>query len=147
MLDLKTLDAQTLRDLAAYVARLKHDLGKYVAFQVRWLPDEADSEALAAALEADVLHTRRGPGGSLDACTLWRELRPALAGQAPLPEGSIVDLGDGIAPLDRAMAEVAVVAAALSRGSRDPEVLRAGRKAVLDASEACRDLQRLVRGT
>ncbi len=61
-------------------AAAKHDLGKYVAFQARWLPPEASDADWLEALQADVLHTRRCKEGSEDAASLWSRLRRPLAG-------------------------------------------------------------------
>ena len=67
------------QELVEAAAAAKHDLGKYVAFQARWLaPDASDADRLEA-LQADVLHTRRSAEGSEDAPSLWRRLRPGLA--------------------------------------------------------------------
>jgi len=65
----------TLRE-AALAAR--HDLGKYVAMRVRWLPGNAGADELRAALAADLMRTRSGPGGDESACVLWARLRVPL---------------------------------------------------------------------
>jgi hypothetical protein len=61
-------------------ARARHDLGKYVSFQARWLGADAPAEALRDALKDDLLRTRKGPDGVVDAASLWRELRVPLEG-------------------------------------------------------------------
>ncbi|MCB9758823.1 MAG: hypothetical protein H6739_03205 [Alphaproteobacteria bacterium] len=72
-------------------AKAKHDLGKYVCFQARWLsPDDPEAE-WRDALRADVLETRRGPEGVEDAVALWARLRPPLAVLAPDPDLAAVD--------------------------------------------------------
>ncbi|MCB9745547.1 MAG: hypothetical protein H6740_23410 [Alphaproteobacteria bacterium] len=58
--------------------RAKHDLGKYVAFEARWLPEDAPDAEWVEALRADLLHTRRGPEGSEGAASIWARLRPSL---------------------------------------------------------------------
>lgn len=79
--------------LAEATARAKHDLGKYVAFQLRWLaPDCSDAELLEA-LQADVLNTRRGPDGSESAMSIWNRLKPELAG------AEVQAVEDGVATL------------------------------------------------
>lgn len=66
-------------DLAADLATVRHDLGKYVALNLRWLPDDPGDEELRAALALDLRATRSVPGASEDAPALWARLRPALA--------------------------------------------------------------------
>ena len=65
-----------------YLVRLKHDLGKYIAFQVRYLPPGASASERREALAADLLGTRRGPEGVRDAPSVWAEFR------ATLPKGA-----------------------------------------------------------
>ena len=64
--------------LSEQVARLKHDLGKYIAFQSRWLAEESDVAELRAALIADLCETHRGPDGSRSAVEIWDAQRTAL---------------------------------------------------------------------
>ena len=96
------LDGATDEQVAAFaehVARLKHDLGKYIAFRQNWLADEADEDALRQALVADLHHTRRGPAGSVDAQTVWREFRPPLLGEVALA-GLVVQRLGGVDEFD-----------------------------------------------
>lgn len=58
------------------MAALRHDLGKYVCFEARWLGEDAGAEALRDALRADLLRTRRGPTGEEPAAAIWARLRP-----------------------------------------------------------------------
>lgn len=81
-------------------ARARHDLGKYIAFQARWLEPDAPADALREALREDLLRTRKGPDGVVDAATLWQSLR------APL-------VGAGIDRIDALMATIATRAATL----------------------------------
>ena len=60
--------------------KVRHDLGKYVCFQLRWLPGDAGDEELLEALRADVLATRRGPSGTESAVAIWARLRPSVEG-------------------------------------------------------------------
>jgi len=87
---LDPVDHEALLEL---VARLKHDLGKYIAFQIRWVDDTAPVSERRRALEADLLETRRGPSGTVDAHAVWLEFRPALYGEEPLP-GRAVAVGE-----------------------------------------------------
>ena len=61
-------------------ARARHDLGKYISFQARWVEPGAPVEALRDALREDLLRTRKGPDGVVTAAALWRELREPLQG-------------------------------------------------------------------
>lgn len=136
------------RALADHLSRLRHDLGKYVSLQVRWLGEDPDPAALREALEADLLGTRRGPSGTVDALAVWAEFRPALVGEAPLPDGPLVDLrGDpDLARLDAGMAEIARVVAALRADDLDADGVRRGARAAAEVAEACRALWTRARG-
>ncbi len=129
--------------LTEYVARLKHDLGKYVAFQIRWLPEDAPLAERRRALESDLLATRRGPDGEVDAVTLWRSLRPALVGQAELAPGVRVDLSDhpALVRLEASMAAVAEVVSELRTGPPDEALVDRGQAAALEVAAAVKQLQ------
>ncbi|MBN1335926.1 MAG: hypothetical protein JXB39_08205 [Deltaproteobacteria bacterium] len=77
--------------LVEAVARVRHDLGKYVAMELRWLPPDPDPEAVRAALRADVGATRRQGDRLESAPALWDRLRPSLAGLADDPDVAAVD--------------------------------------------------------
>ncbi len=128
----------------AYLGRVKHDLGKYIAFQQRWLAPEASAAERRDAVTADLLETRRGPDGTSDAVAVWRELRAPLIGAAPLPGGAVVDLsGDpDVARIDREMARVARVVDAIAAGAADDALLAEGARAALEVSDACAALVR-----
>ncbi len=68
-----------------------HDLGKYVRFEQRWLPEGASDAELLASLQADVLQTRRSRSEVESAPQLWRRLRPALSELAERDEVQVVD--------------------------------------------------------
>ena len=144
---LDQLDAPTLTALSEHVARIKHDLGKYVAFQIRWLGPDAAFEERRDALAADLLATKRGPEGEIDAAALWAHFRPALVGQEALGGDTRADLsGDpSVRAIDEAMATVAEVAAALREGRANEEDVHRGSEAALAVADACRELQRRVR--
>lgn len=63
-------------DEALQIAR--HDLGKYIALQSRWLPEDASTEEIRAALVADLRGTRRSGAIQEDAWQVWERLRPEL---------------------------------------------------------------------
>ncbi len=145
---LHQLPEDVQRALGDHLSRLRHDLGKYVHLQVRWLGPGASPEALREALAADLLETRRGPAGVVDAVALWHALRPPLIGAAPLEGGAIVDLsGDAdVEAITHAMAQIARVIEALRRGSDDPETVDAGIAAARAVTAACRSLWSRIRG-
>lgn len=55
---------------------LRHDLGKYIAFETRFLGPEAAEAELRAALRADLYATRRSASGVEGADRIWTRLRP-----------------------------------------------------------------------
>lgn len=128
-----------------HAARVKHDLGKYVAFQLRWLPPDAPLADRVDALRADLLSTRRGPDGAVDAPTLWAELRAPLVGEVPLPGGAHVNLSNdpAVVAIDAAIAEIRDVVAGLD--GADVALVEAGTRAALAVAEAARDLHRRLR--
>lgn len=138
-----SLDPETLADLVAHLARVRHDLGRYVVFQQRWLAPDADAAERREALASDLLATRRGPDGSVDAVAVWAELRRALVGEASLVGGGRVDLsGDpDLASLDAAMREIEALIPALRAGVDDAGVER-GSLAAASVSRACDALWR-----
>ncbi len=60
------------------LTQARHDLGKYIALNLRWLPEEPTQEQLRAALLTDLRATRSGGGVQEDAWSLWQRLRPGL---------------------------------------------------------------------
>ena len=116
------------------IDRLRHDLGKAIVRQVTWLAPEPDLDALREALAADLLATRRSPAGTVGAVALYDELRASLAGSLDR------DLDWG--RLDRAMAEVRVVAEALSTETATEDDVHRGVRAAREVSDACRALHR-----
>src|SRR5688500_10380377 len=64
-------------DALEAASRARHDLGKYAAFEVRWIGVEAPIEDLRAALRADLLRTQ----GDRDVAAVWATLRPPLSGE------------------------------------------------------------------
>lgn len=59
--------------------RVRHDLGKYVHLEARWLGEDASDVEYRDALRTDLLRTRRGPSGDEDCVVLWARLRPSVA--------------------------------------------------------------------
>jgi len=113
--------------------RLRHDLGKAIVLQVTWLGADPEPAALRDALAADLLATRRSPGGIASAVEVYAALRPALAAYDGDPDR---------AALEAAMVEVGEVAAALKAGSATDADLVRGVRAARAVAEACKALHR-----
>ena len=110
--------------------RARHDLGKYVALQTRWVGVEGDVEELRAALIVDLRRTRSGPGAITGVAGVWAGLRGALAAEERLVAE--------VAEVDRIVAELAL---------RDLEALdeagvRETAKLALSCARAARELAR-----
>lgn len=114
------------------LARLKHDLGKAISFQQRWLPDPEDEDALRSALVEDLLRTRRAGDRVTGAVDLWAALRSELVADPGLAEAE-----ERVA-LDAEMAIVAAVGAALADGIASSSDLRRGAAAARRVTELCR---------
>jgi hypothetical protein len=134
--------------LREQLVRLKHDLGKYIAFQVRWLAADASATARREALTADLLGTRRGPEGVRDAPSVWAEFRPSLVGEAELPGGGRADLSDDITfqAIDADMTAIAALLPALADGTASSAAVDSGIEAALRVADAVRQLHRSTRG-
>lgn len=111
--------------IAEAAARARHDLGKYICFSARWLPEDAPAEELRQALRDDLLLTRKGPSGSTGAVALWAELRP------PLVEA-------GVGEIDTRMDQLAALAARLD--TLGPAELTEAAALARSVAEALRDL-------
>ena len=134
--------------LRALTARLKHDLGKYIAFGARWLPDDAPLAERRDALRSDLVGTRRGPDGVQDALAVWEPYALALTGQAPLPDGPALDLSDD-PDVVRLIADMAALAELVPALRDDPDSVGAvavddGLTLTRRVSRSCRDLHRRV---
>ncbi|MEC7947924.1 MAG: hypothetical protein VX265_10175 [Myxococcota bacterium] len=77
--------------LVEELSGLRHDLGKYVTFGVRFLGPEPCEADLRAALEGDLLRTHRGVDGDESAWALWARLRPV--GLSADPDVQRIDAG------------------------------------------------------
>lgn len=105
--------------------RVRHDLGKYVHLEARWLDHEASEEELREALAHDLCRTRRGPEGDESCVELWARLRPSVAA---------LDVGD----IDRLVADLGHGMSRL--GGLDGAGLRALAEQARTLAEACRRL-------
>jgi hypothetical protein len=134
------MPAPDLAALLEQVSRLKHDLGKYVRFQGRWLPPDAGLDARREALATDLLHTRRGPDGSVDALQVWADFAPALEG---LEHPELTRVRDGMAALRPVL--TALRDAEAAGRPVDAGVVEAGERAAETVADAVRRLARAVR--
>jgi hypothetical protein len=94
----------------------KHDLGKYIAFQSRWLPDNATLQDWHQALQADLLQTRKGPKGTEGAVAIWADLQSGFSALGDDPDIQSVQ-----AAMDRIQAQIAD----LKAGAMKSEALQA----------------------
>lgn len=118
--------------------RAKHDLGKYIAFQVRWMPPDAGVEEWREGLVSDLLHTRRGPAGSEGAVSIWKRLRPSFEGLQDMSE---------IVAVDEAIAQIVALLPALEAGELSQEDMKSlGETAKLIANRLAA-LHKRLRGT
>ncbi len=142
---LETVPASSQEALRELLGDLRHDLGKYVAFQLRWLPPEPGDEDLREALVADLARTRAAGDDVASAPALWDRFLPALVGQAPLSDGARVSLeGDpDICAIDEAIDIIRATLPELERAPR-PE-LETARAAALEVASATKRLQRRAR--
>jgi hypothetical protein len=142
---LEVVPAASVSALQEQLAALRHDLGKYVVLQLRWLPPEPDDDELREALRADLARTRSGRGQVESAVELWARLGAPLLGREALPDGSLVDLAadEDVKALEDALGRIRACLAGLDDAPRDE--LERGRQAALDAADATRRLMKRAR--
>ncbi len=142
---LETVSASSLEALGEHIAHVRHDLGKYVAFQLRWLPPVPSDDELREALEADLARTRASDLRVESAPALWSRLREPLVGAAPLADGSRIDMtrDPDLLVIDGAIRAFRALLPQLGTAPRrELEVAMAG---ALEVAAATRRLQRRVR--
>jgi hypothetical protein len=144
---LSSLSDEARRALEELAGRLRHDLGRYVAFQARWLPPDATPGERLQALRDDVLATRRGPDGATDAFRIWEPYDRILRGQAPLAEGLVMDLTPlpQVRRIQDAIETLAGLRPGLEAGDLPPEQVEVGLDAARAIATACRRLHTRVR--
>jgi hypothetical protein len=117
------LDPAALAALLPRLVDLRHDLGRYIVFEQRFAGADAELGALRAAVQSDLLRTRRGPAGDRSAWELWEELRPAALARDPdvvaidaaIERLRDADLSGPEAALRAAAADAALVGEATTR--------------------------------
>ena len=128
-----SLDAfrgEALEDLVEDLGDLRHDLGKYVSFEARFVGAEGPEGELRAALEKDLHRTREARGRVESAWELWARLKPEGLDQEPevqriqaaLDALALLDLDGGRAVLEAALAhatEIGEACRALHRRAAD----------------------------
>ena len=75
---LEDVTAPALELLIEDLTDLRHDLGKYLTFEVRFLGEGPQTEALRAALQADILQTHKRGDDVATAWQVWDRLRPRI---------------------------------------------------------------------
>jgi hypothetical protein len=133
---LEDLPPEAAAALAVTIARLKHDLGKYIALQARWLDDGSTAAERLDALRADLLSTRRGPAGSVDATAVWQEFRKALSAALSDPDLVVVDA---------AMERVGGIIELLRADAATEEDVALGLSAAREVSDRIRQLDKRAR--
>jgi len=130
---LEQVPPDALDELVEQLGDLRHDLGKYVCFEARFLPPDPDPAALRAALRADLLQTRRRGDEVESAWALWRRLRPAMLDGDPGVTALDRELEAlEAASLDGSPAALAVVAARAREVARGCRTLHARARARLE---------------
>ncbi|MFT5683694.1 MAG: hypothetical protein ACI8RZ_004626 [Myxococcota bacterium] len=117
---LEDVPSAALDELIEDLSDLRHDLGKYLIFEVRFLGEAPETEALRAALRADILQTHKRGDEHATAWQVWAGLRPALLDgdvdivqiEESLMALAGVDLSGSRAELDQAAALAGEVATA-----------------------------------
>jgi len=146
-LDFGTALSSAARDeLLEWGLRLRHDVGKYVTMQQRWLGEEATLHDRCEALLIDVMQTRRGDSTE-DLFALWAQFEGVLCGVVCLSDGTRVDLtedGDILAIKSNVSLLVDVVRG-LSNEQPDPILVERGERATREISKACRSVSRRLR--
>lgn len=74
---LEDLPAAALEELVDRLSDLRHDLGKYIRFETRFVEGGSDLDALRAALKADLRSTRRRGDEIESAWSVWARMRPS----------------------------------------------------------------------
>jgi len=138
---------EVVQGLATLAERLKHDLGKYVGLQARWLPPDAGLQERREALVQDVLQTRRGPEGNVGAREVWSPFEAVLLGHSALPGGGLVDLaGDpDVVTLRTRMDTLSALRDEAAVHRLEAEGVASAMAACADVATACRSLVRRAR--
>lgn len=142
---LEDLPPACLDDVREHLAAVRHDLGKYVVFQQRWLAGQPSDAELREALLADLGRTRCRGEQVEAAPTLWARLRQPLVGASVLPGGAVIDLSadPDLVAIDGEIAEIAEILPLLPLAPRGE--LERAQRAAQDVSAATRRLLQRAR--
>ena len=75
---LEELDGRQLTEIEASLRSIRHDLGKYICFEQRFIVSDDDVEELRRALRSDLQKTRRSGDSSEDCYEVWSRIRPDI---------------------------------------------------------------------
>ena len=95
----------------------RHDLGKYIAFELRWVGEAGEPADLLAALQSDVLRTRSADGLHVDAVGVWEQVRGGFRGME--------DKGGHVRAVTEAMERIRLSVPGLREGDLSADELRA----------------------
>ena len=74
---LEELNEHEVSEIGPLIGAIRHDLGRYICFEQRFLEDPESEQELRRALRSDLLRTRRS-GTQVESCqALWSRLRPS----------------------------------------------------------------------
>ena len=73
---LEGVEIDRLEALVEQLVDIRHDLGKYITFEVRFLGADPQDEELREALKSDLYSTLRRGEHVLSAWDVWEKLRP-----------------------------------------------------------------------
>jgi hypothetical protein len=141
------LSLKACDELMEWGLRLRHDVGKYITMQQRWLGDEASVNARCEALLADVLQTRRREAETEDLFALWAEFEAVFGGRVCLGDGTRLDIVDDV-DLMNIKSNVCLledVVRQLSSERPNPDLLERAEGATREISGACRSFSRRLR--
>ena len=127
----------------ALADRLRHDLSRYLAFQSRCVESQADPGLLRDVLADDLLRTRRGPDGTLDAAQIWAPLRDSLAHLEA--QGGVAGAERAIADLRACMSQVEDLVTKLRAETLSDQDLPEAHACVIRASDAAQAASRALR--
>ena len=135
---------ETLHEVLELAYGLKHDIGKYITMQRRWMAPEHSFDDRVSALRADILETRRSGDSVSSAVEVWREFEPRLCGKEAIYGDVYVRLSDDpdISIIRVNMATLADVIAPLTTGQITEEQVTSGEQLADDIAQACRSFYR-----
>ena len=80
---LEELGQEELEQMIPLLRAIKHDLGRYICFERRFVEDSEDMGELRRALRSDIRMTRRSGDESETCWDIWTRLRPHLLNDDP----------------------------------------------------------------